>query len=93
MPLFVKLGTLKADIKDADLQTMDNKFVRWLKDIAATGKYITSGGIETRSNGMTVLEADSKEDAMRLFEEDPFSKHLSSWHVHQWNIVNTKKKK
>ena len=44
MPLFVKLGTLKTDIKDADLSAIDKKFVRWLRDITATGKYIASGG-------------------------------------------------
>jgi len=92
MPLFVKFGTLKTDIKDTDLQVIDKKFVRWLKDISATGKYVASGGFDSREKGMTVLEADSKEEAMALFEEDPFNKLLSSWNVQQWNIVNTNKK-
>ena len=90
MPLFVKFGTLKPDVKPEDLPAIDAKFSQWLKDIAATGKYIASGGFETRAQGMTILETDTREEAMKLFTEDPFNELLSSWTVHQWTLFKTK---
>jgi uncharacterized protein YciI len=90
MSLFVKFGALKPDVKLEDLTPVDAKFAEWLKNIAATGKYIASGGFETRAKGMTILEADSREEAMQLFEEDPFNPLLSSWYVHQWILFNGK---
>jgi uncharacterized protein YciI len=90
MPLFVKLGALKPEVKAEDLPAIDAKFSQWLKDILATGRYVASGGFDTHAQGMTIIEAENRDEAMKWFEQDPFNQFLSSWQAHEWFLFKPK---
>lgn len=88
MPMFVKFGNLRPDVSDDDLKSVDPAFRAWLKSVKSTGKSVASGALEEKDRGMTVLEADDRDEALKIFEQDPFNELLSSWHVHQWYVVD-----
>jgi uncharacterized protein YciI len=91
MAYFVKFGYLEPEINEEQIEKINVAFIHWLLDIRAEGKFVLSGGFESRSYGMTILEADSMPDAMKIFNEDPFNKVLTSWDIKQWNTVDISK--
>jgi len=93
MPYFVKVGYLRHDITPEQVKELEQPFTQWLTDIRSTGKLAISGGWDEEGKaGMTLLEADSLEQAKEILDTgDPFNKLLDRWYIHSWTVLEPEK--
>jgi uncharacterized protein YciI len=71
----------------AEFESRLPRLMTWLKDLRARGKLVAcgGGGFETHSGGLTILRADSVEEALALAAGSPMNE-IGKTDVLVWDV-------